>query len=135
VYRHVGGKDDIRDAVMVRVTRRVIDSVTVAVESKSGEERMVASIMVTLTTLRADPAFADIGRIAPTARMLEQTLIGSPRVPAAAAEIAGLPPDDDLAAMWMVRVVLALMYWPVPDTDGFDESVVRRFVVPMFTRT
>ncbi len=95
---------------------------------------MVAAILTTLKVLRTHPVFSAVDRTTPTARIIEQTLITSPRVPAAAAEIAGLPSDDPLGARWMVRVALGLLYWPVTDIDGAEEAIVRRFVAPLFRR-
>jgi AcrR family transcriptional regulator len=132
VYRHVGGIEAIRDVLLIRAAGEVAAKVTEAVDSISGEDRMVAAILMSLKALRAHPMFATVGQPNRTARMLEQRLVSSPRIPAAAAQIAGLPGDDPLAALWMVRVVLGLLYFPVVDIDGAEEAIVRRFVVPVF---
>jgi hypothetical protein len=41
-----------------------------------------------------------------------------------------LPADDAVAQEWVVRVVLALLYWPMPHED--EEAVVRRCVASAF---
>jgi hypothetical protein len=59
-----------------------------------------------------------------------RSLIDSPRLAATATALAGLPADDAVAQEWVVRVVLALLYWPMPHED--EEAVVRRFVASAF---
>lgn len=132
VYRHAGGIEAIRDALLIRATTQVAETVAESVRSLPEDERMVAAILMSLKVVRAHPIFASVGSSTATARLVEQTLIGSPRIPAAAATIAGLPGDDPLAALWMVRVVLGLLYWPVTEIEGGEEAIVRRFVAPLF---
>lgn len=130
VYRHAGGIDAIRDAILIRATNQVAETVAQTVKALPAEERTVGAILVSLKVLRSHPVFASVGASRETGRLVEQTLIGSPRIPQAAAVIAGLPGDDKLAALWMVRVVLGLLYWPVTGIDGAEEAIVRRFVAP-----
>ncbi len=131
VYRHAGGKDAIRDAVLIRAIGRVVQSVRESVDSMTGQDRVVAAVLLSLRAVRADPVFAALARTAPPAVLLDQSLVSSPQLPATAAEIAGLPGDDPLAPQWIVRVVLALLFWPAPD-DKAEEAMVRRFVAPAF---
>jgi hypothetical protein len=55
----------------------------------------------------------------------------SPVVARFAREINGLAEDDSQAGQWIVRVVLALMYWPVNDAET-ERQMVQRFVSPAF---
>jgi hypothetical protein len=48
-----------------------------------------------------------------------------------ATELTGLTNRDPQAALWVVRVVMSLLYWPVGD-DAAELDVVRRFVAPAF---
>jgi hypothetical protein len=40
--------------------------------------------------------------------------------------------DDPLAAQWLLRVTLALWYWPAEDRDT-EHALVKRFVGPSFS--
>ncbi|WP_139829576.1 TetR/AcrR family transcriptional regulator [Mycobacterium gastri] len=55
ICRYVGGKAQIRDAVVMRMSARIIDTVHHAVDGLSGPERVVAAITVALEQIRADP--------------------------------------------------------------------------------
>ena len=48
IYRHVGGKAEIRDAVLVRAAARIVDDGARAVDGLSGAERIVTAITVAL---------------------------------------------------------------------------------------
>ena len=49
-----------------------------------------------------------------------------------ARDINGLAEDDSQAGQWIVRIVLALMYWPVNDAET-ERQMVQRFVSPAFS--
>ena len=55
IYRHAGGKAEIRDAVMVRSAARIVDAVRTAVDGLSGSQRIVTAITVALEEIRSDP--------------------------------------------------------------------------------
>ncbi|WP_102142908.1 TetR/AcrR family transcriptional regulator [Mycobacterium hubeiense] len=132
IYRHVGGKSAIRDAVLARSIARIGVDVRTAVAGLHGSERVVNAILTSVRAVRADPVAASLIAAPPTADNVNRTLTDSPRLAAAAAELAGLGPDDPLAAEWIVRVVLSLLYWPM-GTAAVEERAVRRFVVPAFS--
>ena len=46
-------------------------------------------------------------------------------------EMLGLSKPDPLAAQWLIRVFLALWYWPLKDPDAEDQ-MVRRFLGPPY---
>jgi hypothetical protein len=48
-----------------------------------------------------------------------------------ATELTGLTDRDPQAALWVVRVVLSLLFWPVGDS-ATERQVVQRFVAPAF---
>jgi AcrR family transcriptional regulator len=127
VYRHVGGKRELRDAALARSIARIGAEVAATVADLDGEERVARAISVSLETIRTDPVAAGLLTGAPVGR----SLIDSPRLAATATALAGLPVDDAVAPEWVVRVVLALLYWPMPRED--EEAVVRRFVASAFT--
>jgi AcrR family transcriptional regulator len=55
IYRYAGGKAQIRDAVLLRLAARIVDSVRCAVDGLSGSERVEKAITVALEHIRSDP--------------------------------------------------------------------------------
>lgn len=131
IYRHVGGKTAIRDAVLARSIARIGAEVRAAVARLHGAERVVEAILVSLRAVRGDHVAAGLLFGTPAADQLNRSLHDSPQLTAAAAELAGLDPDDDIAAEWVVRVVLSQLSWPNADEDR-EARMVRRFVAPAF---
>jgi AcrR family transcriptional regulator len=130
VYRYVGGKAEIRDAVLARTASRIIETVRQTVEEMSGPERVVTAITVALKLIRADPLYQLMISSVRTNEMV--WLTGSPLLARFATDLTGLTDNDPQAAHWVVRVVLSLMYWPAGD-DETERQVVQRFVAPAFT--
>jgi AcrR family transcriptional regulator len=129
IYRHVGGKAEIRDAVVARTASRIIETVRQTVDMMSGQERVVTAITVALRLIRADPLYQ---LMMSSVRANEVVwLTGSPLLARFASELTGLNDHDPQAAHWVVRVVLSLMYWPAGDDDT-ESQVVQRFVAPAF---
>lgn len=133
IYRYVGGKAAIRDAVVGRAASRIIEAVRNTVANMSGPERVVTAITVALKLIRADPLsplmFSSL-------RANDMAwLTGSPLLAEFATDLAGLSGHDPEAAQWVVRVVLSLMYWPLADPadDQAEYQLVQRFVAPAFT--
>lgn len=130
IYRHVGGKDQIRDAVVARAASRIIESVRQTVEKMSGPERVVTAITVALKLIRADPLYPLMASPLRANEMVWFT--GSPLLAGFATDLTGLTDRDPQAAQWVVRIVLSLMYWPAGD-DETERRLVQRFVAPAFT--
>ncbi|HEX7823875.1 MAG TPA: TetR/AcrR family transcriptional regulator, partial [Mycobacterium sp.] len=130
VYRHVGGKRQLRDGVLTRSIARIGAEVAAAVDGLDGQERVVRAILVSLNAIRADAVASKLLDMTPGMDDGNSSLLQSPRLAAAAAELTGLPADDPVAPEWVVRVVLALLYWPMPGQG--EEEVVRRFVAVGF---
>lgn len=130
VYRCVGGKRQIRDAVMERSAARIVEAVRRAVDGTRGAQRVVTAITVALDEIRSDP----LGQLMfSTIRGAEERtwLTESPVVGRFAADLNGLTDDDTEAAQWIVRVVLSLLYWPVGDVE-VERRMVKRFISPAF---
>ena len=128
IYRYAGGKAQIRDAVLLRLAARIVDTVRRAVDGLSGPERVVTAITVALEQIRSDP----IRRLmisAGTAPDLSD-LPASPVLGHLAADLTGIT-DDPQAAQWIVRVVLSLAYWPIGNIH-LEAEMLRRFVTPAF---
>ncbi|KRE28463.1 transcriptional regulator [Mycobacterium sp. Soil538] len=137
IYRHVGGKAQIRDAVLARNAERIVDAVRSAVDGMSGPDRVVTAVTVALERIRADPlGQALITSMRAAAEMA--WIVESPLTRALATELNGIAEGDELAAQWIVRVVLSLLYWPVADPAA-EREMVRRFLgqpapLPLSTR-
>jgi AcrR family transcriptional regulator len=129
IYRYVGGKAEIRDAVVARAATRIIETVRRTVETMSGPERVVTAITTALRLIRADP----LGRLLVGSVQANDMawMAGSPLLAGFATDLTGVAETDPPAAQWVVRVVLSLMYWPAGD-DETERQLVQRFVAPAF---
>lgn len=130
IYRHVGGKAAIRDAVVARAAARIVEAVRAAVDGRSGAERIATAITVALHLIRSDP----LGQLVLNSIRGAQGmawLTESPIVAEFATDINGLADDDSQAAQWIIRVVLSMLYWPIDDADT-EREVLQRFVLPAF---
>ncbi|MGE2690313.1 TetR/AcrR family transcriptional regulator [Mycolicibacterium pulveris] len=130
IYRYAGGKAQIRDAVLLRLAARVVDSVRTAVNDLTGTERVVKAITVALEHIRSDPIRPMMMSLT-AGRDLTQ-LPSSPVLGRLAADLTGITDDDPHAAQWIVRVVMSLAIWPVGDDDA-ERRMVERFVAPAFS--
>lgn len=129
IYRYVGGKKDIRDAVLARAATRVVETVRASVGGRTGPDRVLTAIEVAVTEIRSDAAgqlFADSVRSGGWT-----WLTASPAVVDFARELAGLAGDDAAAARWIVRLVLSLLLWPGADPRA-EHDTLARFVAPAF---
>jgi AcrR family transcriptional regulator len=129
IYRYAGGKAEIRDAVVARAAAGVVDNVRRAVQDLSGPERVLTAITVALRLIRSDP----LGQLmfSPIRANDIVSLTASPLLAGFASELTGLSDRDPQAAMWVVRVVLSLLYWPVGDSR-VERQMLERFVAPAF---
>jgi AcrR family transcriptional regulator len=131
VYRHAGGKAEIRDAVLARAALRIVDSVRESVEDLTGPERVVTAITAALERIRSDP----LGQLLINSiRGAQGTtwLAGSPLLADFARDLGGLADRDSEAAHWVVRVVLSLLLWPTGDRHT-EREMLERFVAPAFS--
>ena len=125
LYRHVGGKAQIRDAVLTRQAERIVSAVRSEVDGLTGPERTVTAIAMALQRIRADPMGQALMK---SVRGADLQWVGrSPLPPALAAELTGIAEGDDEAAQWIVRVVLALLFWPVDDPAA-ERAMIQRFL-------
>jgi AcrR family transcriptional regulator len=130
IYRYVGGKAEIRDAVVARAAARIIETVRETVQDMSGPERVVTAITVALKRIRSDP----LGQLMIGSIRADEMvwLTGSPLLAGFATDLTGLTDRDPQAALWVVRVVLSLLYWPIGDGNA-EHQLVQRFVAPAFS--
>lgn len=131
VYRHAGGKAQIRDAVLMRLAAGIIDNVRRAVAGRTGADRVTTAITVALQQIRSDP----LRRLVFSTGSLDlRELHSSPMLGHLAAELTGITDDDPQAAQWIVRVVVSLAYSPVASVRE-ERKVLERFVAPAFDAT
>lgn len=129
IYRYAGGKAEIRDAVVARAAAGIVDNVRQAVENLSGSDRVMTAITVALRLIRSDP----LGQLmfSPVRANDIVSLTASPLLAGFAGELTGLSDHDPQAALWVVRVVLSLLYWPIVDGRA-ERQTLERFVAPAF---
>ncbi|MGH3678061.1 MAG: TetR/AcrR family transcriptional regulator [Mycobacterium sp.] len=130
IYRHVGGKSAIRDAVMARSAERIVDIVRARVDGLTGAERVLTAVEVALAEIRSDPAGQLFIESAQGFR--GSSWLGvSPTVTQFATELTGLADNDPQGAKWVVRLVLSLLFWPEPDA-ATEHRMLQRYVAPAF---
>lgn len=83
VYRHVGGKQALRDGVLARAVMRVGQEIAQAVAGHTGSERIAAAVLSALRVVRADPLASGVVRAGALVDF------DSPRLSQAAAELTG----------------------------------------------
>ncbi len=129
IYRYAGGKAQIRDAVLLRLSAGITDTVRRAVVGLSGPERVVTAITVALEQIRSNP----IRRLMLTSSSSPELgeLHASPLLAHLAGELAGITDADPQAAQWIVRLVMSLAYWPAGNSRA-ERQMLKRFVAPAF---
>lgn len=132
VYRHAGGKAQIRDKVLTRLAAGIVDKVRSAVDGLTGSDRVMVAITVALQQIRSDP----LRRLMFSAGNLPDVreLHSSPVLAHLAGELTGITDDDPQAAQWIVRIVVSLAYSPIA-TSSDEREVLERFVAPAFDAT
>ncbi|MEV0294658.1 TetR/AcrR family transcriptional regulator [Nocardia sp. NPDC050710] len=132
VYRYVGGKSQLREAVLAGATARVADSIRSTIAALTGPERVAGAILAAVRAVRADPvAMAYLTATSP--REVDRFLASNPRLADAATTLTGTD-GEPVAGQWIVRVVLSLLFWPAADA-ATERALVERFVVPVFATT
>ena len=131
LYRHAGGKTQIRDEVLARSARRINSAVVKATKDLTGGDRVVAAVTVALREIRSDPVASQV--FAPARPGNAALLADSGMLARFAAESAGLNPDDTAASQWINRVTLSLLFWPGQDDDA-EIRMLKSFVAPAFCR-
>jgi AcrR family transcriptional regulator len=131
IYRYVGGKKDIREAVLARAGARIVNTVRASVDGRTGPDRVLTAIEVAVKEIRADPAgqlFQDSARTGGW-----NWLATSEAVADFASELTGIA-DDPPAAQWILRMVLSLLLLPGADPHA-ENQMLQRFVAPAFTES
>jgi AcrR family transcriptional regulator len=129
IYRYAGGKAQICDAVLVRLSAGITDTVRRAVDGLSGPERIITAVTVALEQIRSNP----LRRLMLTSSSSPELgeLHSSPVLAHLAAELTGITDADPQAAQWIVRLVVSLAYWPAGN-NRVERQMLKRFVAPAF---
>ena len=128
VYRNVGGRAAIIQGVMRQMSERIVEQVENAIAELAGPERVVTAIVVALDRIRAEPLSSlALGTI--RAGQNSGWLTNSPLVADLAEHMIGR--RDPVAAQWLVRATLALLYWPV-ENPTVEREIVARMIGPTF---
>jgi AcrR family transcriptional regulator len=132
IYRYVGGKKDIREAVLARAATRIVETVRAGVEGRTGPDRVLTAIEVAVAEIRVDPTsqlFLDSARGGGW-----NWLTASQAVANFASELTGVAGDDVPAAKWIVRLMMSLLLWPGADPQA-EHQMLLRFVAPAFAES
>jgi AcrR family transcriptional regulator len=129
LYRYVGGKRALVDAVMSRAAGAVADHVERSLEPFDNSERIVEAILASVTAIRAEPTLAR-WFTGSRSRSTDEYLARAPELGRVAISLTRIAPDEE-AAGWIVRVVLSLLTWPL-DEAAAERHAVERFVEPVF---
>ncbi len=132
IYRHVGGKADILEAVTARLAGRIVDHVRRTVDGLDGPDRVLTAITVAVEQIRSDPARGLLLDSVRGARG-NSWLTASSTTAGFATELTGLADDDPRAGQWIVRLVLSMVFWPGADARA-ELQMLERFVAPAFAK-
>jgi len=129
IYRHAGGKTQIRDEILARSAQRINSNVLDSVAKLNGVDRVIGAITVALREIRSDPIASQVfapGRPGNAALLAESSMIAR-----FAAESSGLDPGEVAASQWINRVFLSLLFWPGRD-EAAETAMLKAFVAPAF---
>lgn len=129
LYRCVGGKSELLDAVLSEAAVKVAQRVQKSVEPYEGRRRVVEAILAALAAIRADPTLAHWFRVTRSGAA-DEYLAGAPQLGRISSALTGLASDDE-SSQWIVRVVLSLLAWPLPDTAA-ERRLVERYATAAF---
>jgi len=139
LYRYFGNRHELHLAYVERAARRIVEQVR---EAASGlddpRSRLVESIVLSLRLVRESPGTAawfapGVSELA--ARMSRTSEIVEPLTGSFAAALPGLKgaADNQLAARWIVRVVVSFLANPGED-EAEERALIERFVAPVLEK-
>lgn len=110
VYRHVGGRTQIVEEVLTRVSSDIVATVVDHVRDLTGRERAVTALTVALAAARSHSITSQA--LAGGRTVHFRALLESPTVTMIAADLIGLDSPGDGRAQLAVRTFLSLLLWP-----------------------
>jgi AcrR family transcriptional regulator len=129
LYRYVGGRSAIVDAIVCRVTLSLEQQIGQAVAGFSGPDRVVEMILAAVAVTRAESLTAQVLHHASSTHI--RAHLDSRLVLEAALDLAGLHPDDHAAGQVLVRIIWSLIQKPLDNSDS-ERALIERFVKPAF---
>jgi AcrR family transcriptional regulator len=137
LYRYFDNREALRTAYIHRETHRLGRAIAQHIGGIADpQERLVASIAVTLRMVRANPALASW--FATSRPPVAGELAGQSEVITALATafLNSLGPNEagtvDRRARWVVRVIISLLMFPGRD-EADERATIEEFVVPVVT--
>ncbi|MEE3852020.1 helix-turn-helix domain-containing protein [Gordonia sp. LSe1-13] len=114
VYRHVGGKKQLLEAVWAFSSAAVVAEVEAATAGVTGRERTSVAITVAVQAIRSDRVirqFVESRQVLAAA----DTVVHSPTIVAAASDLMGLDPGDAVTVRFAIRAILSILTVPAHD--------------------
>ncbi len=131
LYRYVGGKEAIRQAVVIQLSMAVVQQIEHAVSGFQGADRVVEVVLAAVAACRAEPIIDGVRKQAASDFVARN--VASPEIPRIALSVCGLDPTDILSGYAIVRAMWSLIQYPIEDPD-VEREFVERFVKPAFVR-
>ncbi len=125
LYRYMGGRPAIFDALVRQRSIPVTAAVRRATAALTGDERVVESIMVTVNGIRADPILLDVIKNVDREQMSQYLAVPESIAPSDLCS-APSPLEDRIAAKMLVRIIWSLIDYPLDD-PAEERALAQRF--------
>ena len=125
LYRYVGGRPAIFDALVRHRSIPITAAVHRATAALAGDERVVESILVTVNGIRADPILLDVIKNMDREQMSQYLAIPEWIAPSDVCA-APSPLEDRIAAKMLVRIIWSLVDYPLDD-PAEERALTQRF--------
>jgi AcrR family transcriptional regulator len=125
LYRYMGGRPAILDALVRQRSIPVTAAVHRATAALTGDERVVESILVTVNGIRADPILFDVVKNVDREQMSQYLAIPESISPGDLC-VAPSPLEDRIAANVLVRIIWSLVDYPLDD-PAEERALAQRF--------
>lgn len=124
VYRRIGGKEALRDAVLVEAITRINAAVAEIVSRCEDDDRVFHAIRASLDTIRADPVSSALLTGPMVGQSVSSALIT--KVTDSVALLTNIGVDDGAGRELIARVTLSLLCWPAADRAA-ELAIIRRY--------
>jgi AcrR family transcriptional regulator len=125
LYRYLGGRPAIFDALVRQRSIPVTAAVRRATAALTGDERVVESILVTVNGIRADPILLDVIKNVDREQMSQYLAVPESIAPSDLC-VAPSPLEDRIAAKMLLRIVWSLVDYPLDDPTE-ERALAERF--------
>jgi AcrR family transcriptional regulator len=125
LYRYLGGRPAIFDALVRQRSIPVTTAVHHATAALTGDERVVESILATVNGIRADPILFDVINNVGREQMSRYFEIPESLAPGDVCA-APSPLEDRIAAKTLIRIIWSLVEYPLDD-PAEERALAQRF--------